>query len=96
MQKTFCAFNLIVFRNRLEATHCGCFPLVPNRLVYPEIYPKCCLYNDCTDLFKLLQDFCLDPSAAVKLRNSLEIDFEKYSACSLVPEYIKIFAVPDK
>lgn len=28
-----------------EATHCGCVPVVPDRLVYPEFYPSRCLYR---------------------------------------------------
>ena len=36
----------------LEACYLGCFPLVPNRLVYPEIYPPECIFNTDTQLYK--------------------------------------------
>ncbi len=38
----------------MEALYCGCFPLLPNRLAYPEIIPKNfhskCFYDDFDDL----------------------------------------------
>ena len=30
----------------LEAAYLGCTPIVPNRLVYPEMYSKDCLYDN--------------------------------------------------
>ena len=38
----------------VEAIHCGCFPLLPNRLAYPELLPeryhRDCIYETETDL----------------------------------------------
>jgi len=61
----------------LEATWLGCYPLVPNRLVYPEIYPKECQYNTEQQLFKRLQKMCADPSLADI--SHLDIQFDKLS-----------------
>ncbi len=42
----------------VEAMRCGCFPLLPHRLVYPEIIPEAfhqdCLYRDQADLIDKL------------------------------------------
>jgi glycosyltransferase involved in cell wall biosynthesis len=33
----------------LEATACGCYPLVPDRLAYPELFPDACRYASYPD-----------------------------------------------
>ncbi|CAK9060724.1 Glycosyltransferase-like domain-containing protein 1-like [Durusdinium trenchii] len=41
----------------VEAATCGCFPLCPNRLSYPELFPKDCLYNTDRQLLKKVKSF---------------------------------------
>jgi len=61
----------------LEATFLGCYPLVPNRLVYPEIYPVECIYSTETQLYKRLKQFAQYPKAARE--HSVTIDFKRFS-----------------
>jgi len=48
----------------LEAAAAGCLPLVPDRLVYPEIYPENCIYRTNQQLYKKLKSYCLKPYLA--------------------------------
>jgi len=45
----------------VEAAVSGCYPLVPNRLAYPELFPEACVYRTDQQLFKRLRDFCRKP-----------------------------------
>ncbi|CAB4068185.1 Glycosyltransferase-like domain-containing protein 1,DNA-directed RNA polymerase II subunit RPB4,Glycosyltransferase-like domain-containing protein 1-like,DNA-directed RNA polymerase II subunit Rpb4 [Lepeophtheirus salmonis] len=61
----------------VEAAYLGCYPLVPNRLVYPELFPKKYLYSTDNQLYKRLREFCKKPHLT---RQGIDMDFEKYSA----------------
>ncbi|RNA32572.1 glycosyltransferase-like domain-containing 1-like [Brachionus plicatilis] len=45
----------------IEACMFGAYPILPNRLVYPELYPKECLYSTETQLVKKLKQICSRP-----------------------------------
>lgn len=70
--------------------YCGCYPLLPNSLVYPEIYPQCCLYDGVDDLYQNLEELCLYPTLVREKRKNLQIDFSKYSLQYLLPKFKEI------
>lgn len=69
----------------LEAVQYGCYPLCPNKLVYPEIYPEEYLYNTSNQLLKKLKRFCKYPN--VVRNHKLQIDIEKFQWNKLKPLY---------
>ncbi|EDW37593.1 GL18053 [Drosophila persimilis] len=74
----------------LEATYCGCYPIAPNKLVYPEIYPKVNLYNTPNSLIKMLYNCCRYPGPFRRNRDKFfqSFSFDQYSAKHLVPRYL--------
>ncbi|CAH1366761.1 unnamed protein product [Tenebrio molitor] len=74
----------------LEAVYCGCYPLLPNSLVYPELYPAECLFSDLDDLYIKLRDFCSNPKSAREARHKMFLNFEKYSSITVVSNIMKI------
>ncbi|KAK6165820.1 hypothetical protein SNE40_022659 [Patella caerulea] len=73
----------------LEATFYGCYPLCPNRLVYPEIFPASCLYNTPNQLYKQLRNFCRNPHL-VKTKLP-KIDVRKFLWENLKEEFMSLF-----
>ena len=87
----------------VEAAICGCYPLVPRRLVYPEIFEcnklECkenVYYRTNQQMFKKLKEFCQKPYLA-KIKWTTENAkhlYDRFSANSnLKNGYMDLFEV---
>lgn len=78
----------------VEAVRHGCFPLLPNRLSYPEIMPEKfheqVLFSSTADLGRKLESFLQDPDQFFPMRQSLSDYAVRFSWELLSKQYDKI------
>ena len=78
----------------VEAIRHGCFPLLPNRLAYPEILPRNfhrdILYTSTSDLGQKLESFLKNPDSFLPLHQSLSDNTRRFSWEIMVKQYDRI------
>ena len=75
----------------VESAMAGCYPLVPNRLSYPEIFPKECLYSTNQQLFKRLRSLCKNANLAKNMSKVVE----KFERSRLDTKYKELFSIEE-
>jgi len=75
----------------VEAVYCGCLPLLPRRLVYPEVIPEehheVCLYDDFEDLLVHLRWALTNVDEAREARRGLRDAVARFDWASMAPRY---------
>lgn len=71
----------------IEATHAGAYPLVPDRLAYPEWFPSQYRYGSDTELAERLAERCRAWVARESLRADRRAITRPVSAATLLPRY---------
>jgi len=75
----------------VEAVRCGCMPLLPARLAYPEIIPdefhSRVLYRDQNELVQMLFQLIKDYVQFRELRFRLSIAMERFAWENLIDRY---------
>jgi hypothetical protein len=78
-----------------EAIYAGSFPILPNRLVYPERIPprfhQQCLYSDDADLVSKLVWAAEHRSEAARIAASLKPDMAIFDWSLIAPRYDETF-----
>ncbi|RMG97168.1 MAG: DUF3524 domain-containing protein [Chloroflexi bacterium] len=79
----------------LEAIYCHTFPLLPNRLSYPELIPesfhKLCLYEDEAALMMKLRQILSDPTQGTAVARQLASEIGRYHWANIAPQYDALF-----
>jgi glycosyltransferase involved in cell wall biosynthesis len=75
----------------VEAIHCGCFPLLPRRLSYPEVvrpaFHDACLYDGFEDLLERLRLVLTEPTRARDLAGQIRRTVARFDWEGVGPEY---------
>jgi len=78
----------------VEAIYCGCLPVLPRRLAYPEIVPAShharCLYTDFEQLVERLRWALLRPKQARALGQEVRSAVARFDWMELAPAYDEI------
>ena len=75
----------------VEALYCGCFPVLPRRLAYPEVVPAgyhdVCLYDDFEGLLDRLRWALSRPDEARQSAQGLRDAMARYDWSVMAPRY---------
>lgn len=71
----------------IEAAYAGCFPLVPDRLAYPEIYPAHMRYTGYEELVARLRSLVVQPPPPGQARSLAE----PFTFDRLTPQFAELF-----